>query len=241
MLRTVGIGAFLAIACVALFGCPREEEPQYPPGYGYGYGQPGYGQPGYGQPTAPPPSNTAPPPGTAPAPTASQQPGSPFPWLPFPFPGAQPAPSGSSDPGQPPPGQAQPIDPAAAQVAIVPLNMLAQNELQGMQPLTDPVAGNFQQGQYLEQPFQMEPGKCYAAVARGASGVTEMDIRFVALTPMPGVSPDLAEDSTTGPDAVLGGRGQCYHYIIPGVGINAKAVYTVRTGSGIAAGRVYVK
>jgi len=110
----------------------------------------------------------------------------------------------------------------------------------GMQPATDVVAGQFQQGQVLEQQFQMTMGKCYGAVAVGA-GINEMHIQFVALQPIPGVpNPVLAEDKGTGSQAVLGGGGNCFKWSMP-IGINVKVVYTAQAGAGIAAGRVYVK
>jgi hypothetical protein len=125
-------------------------------------------------------------------------------------------------------------------VAVVPLGAFAYQEMSGMQPLTDIVAGQFQQGQHLDQPFQMQPNKCYGAVAVGA-GISEVHIQFVVLQPIPGIqNPVVAEDQTQGSNAALGGRGKCYTWTFP-MGINAKAVYIAQAGSGIAAGRVYVK
>lgn len=133
------------------------------------------------------------------------------------------------------------MDPMAAQVATVPLGAFAASEAQGMQPLGDVIAGQFQAGQTLEQSFQMEPGKCYAALAVGA-GISEMDIKFVAVTPIPGQPPVLAQDQTQGSNASLGGKGKCFKWspIVP-VAISAKAIYTAVAGSGVAAGRLYVK
>jgi hypothetical protein len=103
------------------------------------------------------------------------------------------------------------------------------------------VAGNFQQGQYLEDRFQMVRGKCYAAVATGGPGISEMHIRFIALQPIPGVpNPVLAEDKTTGSRAVLGKDGTCARWHAP-IGINVKVEYIAQAGSGVAAGRVYSK
>jgi hypothetical protein len=123
----------------------------------------------------------------------------------------------------------------------VALGPFAAQEMQGMQPATDIVAGQFQPGQTLEQSFQMNPGKCYGAIAVGM-GPSEMDIKFVAVTPIPGQSPVLAQDQTQGANASLGGRGNCWKYqpFVP-VAINVKAIYTAIAGQGIAAGRVYVK
>jgi hypothetical protein len=118
--------------------------------------------------------------------------------------------------------------------------LLEPQETQGMQALTEVVAGQFQQGQVLEQQFQMTPGKCYAALAVGA-GIQEMKIQFIALQPIPGVqNPVVAEDQTAGATAKLGARGQCYKWPWP-VGVTTKVVYTAVTGQGVAAGRVYIK
>jgi hypothetical protein len=102
-----------------------------------------------------------------------------------------------------------------------------------------PIAGQFKDGQILEQAIQLLPGKCYTVLAVGA-GITEMDISLIALTPIPMGSPVLAQDSSSGASASLGGRGNCYRWSLP-VGINAKYVVKATAGSGIAAAQLYVK
>jgi hypothetical protein len=169
-----------------------------------------------------------------------------MPWpFPFPFPGAQPGgqqPGGQQPGGQQPSGQqggsAQPIDPMAAQAAVIPIGQMAPTEAPGMQPLADPFAGNFQQGQTLEQSFEMQPNKCYTVIGT-SQGITELDIQLVTLLPMAGAQV-VAQDNTQGGKAVLGGKGQCYKYLAP-VGVNAKAVLIATAGSGLAAARIYVK
>ena len=126
-------------------------------------------------------------------------------------------------------------------VALVRLFGSFHQHMAGMKPLTEVIAGDFKQGQRLEQQFQMTQGKCYGAIAAGAPGISEMYIRFVVLQPIPGVTnPVLAEDKTTGAQAVLGGKGQCFVWQFP-IGVNAKVEYVAQGGQGIAAGRVYVK
>ncbi len=237
-----------------LLGCPREQDPQYgqqypqpypQPGYPQPYPQPGYQpQPGQPQPYPQPYPQPGyqPQPGTQPQPAPAPQPGG---W-PFPFPPApgQPQPGPAPQPGgqpapQPGSGMATQLDPAAAAAATGPLMIMANQEMQGMSPATDVVAGQFQQGQYLEQTFQMTGGKCYGAVAAGA-GVSGIRIQFVALQPIPGVTNPVLAEATGGSQTVLGGRGQCFKWAFP-VGVNAKVVYTATAGSGVAAGRVYVK
>jgi hypothetical protein len=201
---------------------------------------------------APAPTTTPPPPPTTqPAPTTGQPGGLPFPIPGFPFPGGT-APSGGTTPGggappaggTPPGGQqgsasATPIDPTFATAATVPLMALANTEAPGMQREGPVVAGQFQEGQSLESTFQMLPGKCYTVLAVGA-GISEMDIALIALTPLPGASPVLAQDTGQGASAVLGGRGNCYKWSLP-VGINAKMVLKATRGQGVAAGQLYVK
>jgi hypothetical protein len=127
-----------------------------------------------------------------------------------------------------------------ASAATIPLNAFAAQEAAGMQPATNVVAGQFQQGQHLEQPMQLQQGRCYTALAVGA-GIQEMDIKIIALQPIPGVTnPVLAEDKGSGAQASLGGRGNCFKWPWP-FAINAKVVYTARAGQGVAAGRVFQK
>ena len=101
------------------------------------------------------------------------------------------------------------------------------------------IAGQFKEGQTLEQAIQMLPGKCYTVLAVGV-GIQEMDIALVAVTPLPQASPVLAQDQGSGASASLGGRGQCFKWTLP-FGINAKYVLKASRGSGVAAGQLYVK
>jgi len=126
----------------------------------------------------------------------------------------------------------------AAQAAVIPIGQMAPTEAPGMQPLGDPFAGNFQQGQTLEQSFEMLPNKCYTVIGT-SQGITELDIQLVTILPMAG-GQVVAQDNTQGSKAVLGGRGQCYSYLAP-MGVNAKAVLIATAGSGLAAARIYVK
>ena len=151
-----------------------------------------------------------------------------------PAPGATPAPG-----GQPSSGAATAIDPNFASVATVPLMAFAQQEAPGMSREGQVSAGNFKEGQTLEQPFQMLPNKCYTVLAVGA-GVQEVDISIVAVTPIPQASGVLAQDQGTGSSASLGGRGNCYKWSFP-FGINAKFVVKATRGQGVIAGQLYSK
>ena len=242
--------ALAAMAATALMGCPREpQQPQpYPqPGYQQpgAYPQPGYPQPGaypqpYPQPGAQPQPYPQPYPQPGAQPAPQPQPGGfpfPIPGLPQPQPAPQPGTQPAPQPAPQPSGNQAQVLPAPSGPLNAAFNVFAQQEMAGMTPITDVIAGNFQQGQVLEQTFQMQPGKCYGAVASGA-GVQEMHITFVMLQPIPGVqNPVLAEDKRTGSNASI---KPCYTWQIP-VGANVKVIYEARSGSGLAAGRVYVR
>jgi hypothetical protein len=197
---------------------PGYGQPQPQPGYGQPQPQPGYGQPqpqpGYGQPQGYPPAGTttAPPPaGTTPT-------------------GTQPAPAG---------GAAQPVDPAMAGMLTPVLTGVAGSEVQGMQPEGKAFAGNFQPGQTLEQPFTLNPGKCYSVVGVGM-GIQQMDITIVA-QPVPQLPAQvLAQSNSQGPNATLGGKGACYKNPTP-FAAPAKVVVKATAGSGMGLAQIYVK
>jgi hypothetical protein len=135
-------------------------------------------------------------------------------------------------------GAATPIDPNLASVATVPLMGYSQQEAPGMAREGNLIAGNFKEGQTLEQPFQLLPGRCYTVLAVGA-GITQIDLAIVAVTPIPQASGVLAQTSG-GPSAALRGRDNCYRWELP-VGINAKYVIRAARGQGVAAGQLYTK
>ncbi len=231
---------------------------------GYGQQQPGYGQPGYGQPQPgygqPQPTYTTQQPQPQPGQTGTAAPGG-FPF-PFPFPGgggtAQPTgtstgtaapggfpfpipgfPGGGSTGGSPSGGggSAQQIDPALANVATVPLMQMQATHAQGMNKDGGVLAGNFQQGQSLEQQFQLLPGKCYTVIGSGA-GISELDLQMFVVTPIQG--PAIASDSQTGSNSVIGGSGNCFRWQAP-LGATGKFVMTAKAGNGVGAAQLYSK
>ena len=230
------------------YGQPGYGQPGYgQPGYGQaGYGQPGYGQPGYGQPQQQPAQYPGQPqtfPGQQPQQQpAAQQPPNIF-GFPLPFPGmggsTAPAPSGggTTQPGTTTPASA--IDPTLAGVATVPLLQLQMQHARGSQKQGNVLAGNFQEGQSLEQSFQLMPNKCYTIIGTGA-GIQELDIQLVVLAPIPGTPPTIAQDNMQGPTAVVGSDNNCFRWQAP-FGANAKWIMTSTKGSGLAAGQLYVK
>ncbi len=136
-------------------------------------------------------------------------------------------------------GLAQRIDPNAAGLAVGPLMLFAQQQAPGMQREGNVAAANFSEGQTMEEPVNLQPGKCYTVLAVGA-GVGEVDIALQLTTPMPGMNPALAQDSGSGQQAALGGGGNCYKWPWPMAG-QAKYVIKATRGAGIVAGQLYVK
>ncbi len=137
-------------------------------------------------------------------------------------------------------GQATPMAPAAAMGADVILGGLATQEAPGAQAEGTAFAGQFTEGQTLEQPVNLQPGKCYTIVAASLGGVQELDVMIQGQIP-PFPPATLAQDNGTGPNATLGGKAAgCWKNPSP-LAIPAKIVLRVTHGSGMAAAKVYVK
>lgn len=173
-------------------------------------------------PPPPPPTYTAPPPtNTAPPPTNT---------------GAVPPPTNTGGVT----GTAQPLDPNAAALATGPLAALAKTEAPGMSPDGPVVAGTFQEGQTLEAPFTLQPGKCYTLVAAGA-GPTHVEVEMAYTVPIPGIpAPSIGTSTETGPTATIGGKGKCLKPISP-IAATAKFVLRAKKGAGLAAAQLYSK
>jgi hypothetical protein len=132
------------------------------------------------------------------------------------------------------------IPPLAAAAATPVMQGLAAQEAPGMQPDGGPFAGQFQEGQTLEQPINISPGKCYTIVGVGI-GIQELDIQLLT-QPVPNAPPiPLAQDNTTGAQATLGGKANgCWKNPTP-LGAPGKVVLRATKGAGIAMAQVYVK
>ena len=224
--------ACASFGLVAISACSHDKPPE---AGGYQQGQVQYGQPvagvggqaaGYGAG------------GSFGAPTGYGQGGSPT----APLPGAggtttAPAPAGGAAQA----GSAQLIDPGAATMVQPIINELAkQYTVAGSKPLGAPLVGNFQAGQTLEGQVQLQPQKCYTVVATALPPVTELNVQFVVVTPIPNMTPVLAADSDTGPTAVIGKKPNCYKWPFP-LAAPVKVVAQVVAGSGLAAVQVYEK
>lgn len=134
---------------------------------------------------------------------------------------------------------ATPLDPNAAAAATALLTPLAQQHMvAGSKAVGSAVAGQFQQGQSLQQQIQMQPGKCYTIVAAGAPPVSEVNIQ---LTPaIPGINITAAADQDTGATAVIGKKPNCFKWALPAPG-PMNLILSVAGGSGVAAAQVFEK
>lgn len=230
----------LVLGLMPVIGCggsePQATDPnQYANGAGQ-YGQPGtgqYGQPGagqYGQPATGQYGQPAT--GQYQQPTTGQY--------------QQPAPAATTPaagglPGMP--GQAASSTGAATPLPMAAmltpgLQAIAASDAQGMTADGQSFAGQFQEGQTLEQAINIQAGKCYTIVAMGA-GIQQLDIQLVAQqAPLPAVV--LAQSNTTGAQASLGGKGQCFRNPLP-IGGPGKVIVKATKGAGMAAAQVFVK
>jgi hypothetical protein len=218
-MRLIAYASLFAAGCALVAGCSDQPDPNDPSNFNAGYGQqPGYGQPqpGYGQP----------------------QPGQPQPGYGQPQPTATAAPPPTGQPAGASGGSAQPLPAGAAGVAAPLLQGLASQHTAGMRPDGEAFAGNFQQGQTLEQAFQLQPGRCYTVVGVGM-GISELDLQIVLHQP-PLPPYEAARDQGTGPQAVLGASGQCFKNPLP-IGGPAKVIMTATGGSGLAMAQIYSK
>ncbi|MEI9948179.1 MAG: hypothetical protein WDO74_04180 [Pseudomonadota bacterium] len=137
---------------------------------------------------------------------------------------------------------ATPLDPATAQVVtslIAPLAATAAAP--GAKPVGAAIAGNFAQGQSLEQTVQMNPGKCYTIVGAGAPTIQNLDIQLVPSIAIPGLpAAVVAADSSQGATAIVGQQPNCYKWALP-MGGTMKVVVSVSAGQGMAAAQVFEK
>ncbi len=174
--------------------------------------------------------------GSGPAPTTG-------PAATLPPSGPTPPPTTGIPPLGPPPssggGTAQALDPAAAQVATAALALVANTEAPGMTKDGATIAGMFQEGQSLEAPFTFQPGKCYTLVGAGA-GPQAVELEMMYTTPLPGFAPSIGTSGGAGPQASIGGKGNCMKPVSP-FPAQAKFVLRAKKGAGLAAAQLYVK
>jgi hypothetical protein len=143
---------------------------------------------------------------------------------------------GSDEPEQKaPPTKATPVDVTMAAQAGPVIQYLASSHLpSGAKQMGAPFAGQFAQGQILEQKVQLTAGKCYTVVAAGLPPVSEVNLELF----VEGDEEPVAKDETKGVQAVLGSRNACFK---PDASGPFKLVLTVEGGQGVAAAQVFQK
>lgn len=137
---------------------------------------------------------------------------------------------------------ATPLDPAtAASITTLIGPLAASAAAPGAKPVGAAIAGNFTQGQTLEQTVQMNPGKCYTIVGVGVPTIQNLDISLVPSIGIPGLpAAVVAQDSTQSSQAIVGQQPNCYKWALP-MGGTMKVVMTVSAGQGMAAAQVFEK
>ena len=148
--------------------------------------------------------------------------------------GATPNPSSAASGGAG--SYATPIPPLLTANAGPILRGLAQNEVAGMRSDGPPMAAQFQPGQIYEQAIQLIPGRCYAILGVGI-GITELDLELV-IHQAPAPEYIAARDETTGPQAILGGRKNCFKNPLP-FPTSAKLRMRATGGAGLAMAQVF--
>jgi len=171
--------------------------------------------------------------GTVPAATATPAATAPAATVPTAIPGLATTTAGPT---------ATPLDSATAQAVtslIAPLAATAAAP--GAKAVGAAIAGNFAQGQSLEQTVQMNPGKCYTIVGAGAPTIQNLDIQLVPSISIPGLpAAVVAADSSQGSTAIVGQQPNCYKWALP-MGGTMKVVVSVSAGQGMAAAQVFEK
>jgi hypothetical protein len=211
-----------AVLAVLLFGCKKDDQAGFSGGYQVGQTGAGAGGAPMGQAGSP-----ATPAGGAPAAAG----------------GAPAAGAAGGGLGAPPAGPvAQRLDATAAAAIRPVLDQLAKDQTQpGAKPVGETLVGNFGTGQTLETQVLLQPNKCYTVVATALPPVTDVNVQLVLMTPLPGMTPVLAVDQDSGPNAVLGKKATCYKWMFGNIPASAKVVVQVTGGSGLVAAQTYEK
>lgn len=194
-------------------------------------------------PNAPTKAEPLAPQGTAPATSSSAQ--------------TSPAPSGSAAPSPsaapvssavpvssaapasnaaPEKARATPIDVSMA-IGLAPvIQYLAGAHLtQGAKPLGAPFAGQFKEGQELEQRVKLTPGKCYTVVAASLPPLTSLAVSITS------VSDDvvLKKETEGGTQVALGRKKECL--VVTEPQSDVRITVLAEKGSGVAGAQVFEK
>jgi hypothetical protein len=122
-------------------------------------------------------------------------------------------------------------------VTAIALDDTRRGEARGMTPASETFVATLKEGERATMPIKLVVGDCAAFIAQGGLGVIEVDL---FLTDGDGPTARiLAEDTSTGPVAVIGGRYKC----VTGAAKGTQAVLNValRRGGGVVLVREYKK
>lgn len=168
-------------------------------------------QPGYAQPTQQQPVQQQP---------VQQQPAQ----------AAQPAQTTASVVQEVDASMAAPVQPFLKQ-------MMSAQVPAGAKALGNLIVANFPApGGKLQKQIQLTLNKCYTIIAAGAPGVTEVNLSLVPNLPL---ATAMAVDNSTGSQATLGAKPNCYKQMLFSAPMNL--VVDVPAGQGLVAIQVYEK
>jgi hypothetical protein len=123
-------------------------------------------------------------------------------------------------------------------VTAAALDDTRRGEAPNMAAAGDVFAATLAEGQRATLKISLRPTDCVAFIAQGGLGVVEVDL---FLTTSDGPSGHiLAEDTSVGPIAVIGGRGKCVSGA-KGTGTEAVLNVAVRRGAGLVLVRTYAR
>lgn len=130
-------------------------------------------------------------------------------------------------------------DPAAATMLSALLTPLQQQFAPGTKAVGS-VCGIGQPGAVIEVPFQIQPGKCYAAIGGGLPPLTQIDLQLVTKGPAGTPPVVLATSTGNGVQPVIGGKPNCIKNPLP-IGGPGALVLKFTAGQGAAIATVYEK
>jgi hypothetical protein len=158
-----------------------------------------------------------------------------------------PTPSVATAPAAPPPPPttqgpgATPLDPSILGAVALALTADAAIDAPRMGAEGAVLAGTFQEGQVLEQPITLMPGRCYTFIAAttGGMGPQELEIQLVAQSIIPGLEPMMGEQKGAAGKVVLGKGAGCIKLALIPIAVPSKWVIKATRGGGIVAGQAF--
>jgi hypothetical protein len=127
---------------------------------------------------------------------------------------------------------------APQRVTAIALEETRMGEAPNMAPAGDVYTATLKEGQRATLTMSIAPTECLALIAQGGLGVVEVDLFLTSNETATGKV--LAEDTSVGPIAVIGGRGKCVTGA-KGTGTDVVLNVAVRRGAGLVLVRAYKK